>query len=114
MARIGYDLPDDYGPVRIEPSLPGSNFFAPASAFGWYLFAGFDARAVGRNIFLDGNSFESSRRVAKIPFVGDGQLGAALTFDRFRLTYTHVFRTKEFRTQPHSDQFGAINLSMAF
>lgn len=114
MARIGFDLPDDYGPVRIEPSLPGSNYFEPSGAFGWYLFAGLDARAVARNIFLDGNTWEQSRHVDKLPFVGDGQLGAALTFKSFRLTYTHVFRTKEFRTQPHSDQFGAINLSVRF
>lgn len=114
MVRFGYDLPDDYGPLRIEPSLPGSNYFVPTAGFGWYVFAGIDARAMGRNIFLDGNTFEDSRHVDKLPFVGDGQLGAALTFRKFRLTYTHVFRTKEFRTQPHSDQFGAINLSVRF
>jgi hypothetical protein len=114
MARIGFDLPDDYGPLRIEPSLPGSNFFTPTAAFGWYIFAGIDARAVARNIFLDGNTFQDSRHVDKIPLVEDSQLGFALTFRKFRLTYTHVFRTKEFRTQPHSDQFGAINLSVRF
>lgn len=114
MARLGFDLPDDYGPLRIEPSLPGSNFFEPVSGFGWYVFAGLDGRAVGRNIFLDGNTFEASRHVEKLPLVAEGQLGAALTFRRFRLTYTHVFRTKEFHTQPHSDQFGAVNLSVRF
>ncbi len=114
IARIGFDLPDDYGPVRIEPSLPGSNFFEPTGNFGWYIFAGIDGRAIARNIFLDGNTWEPSRHVDKLPFVGDAQLGAAITFDAFRLTYTHVFRSKEFRTQPHSDQFGAINLSIRF
>jgi hypothetical protein len=114
MARIGFDLPDDYGPLRIEPSLPGSGFFVPHGGFGWYFFAGIDGRAVGRNIFLDGNTFEDSRHVDKLPLVADGQLGAALTFDRFRLTFTHVYRTREFHTQPHSDQFGAIDLSVRF
>jgi hypothetical protein len=114
MARIGFELPDDYGPLRIEPSLPGSDFFEPVAGFGWYLFAGVDARAVARNIFLDGNTWEASRHVDKLPFVGDGQLGAALTFRNFRLTFTHVYRTKEFHTQPHSDQFGAVNLSVRF
>jgi hypothetical protein len=114
IARIGFDLPDDYGPVRIEPSLPGSNFFKPSGGFGWYLFAGVDGRAIARNIFLDGNSFEASRHVDKLPLVGDAQLGAAIAFRQFRLTFTHVFRSKEFRTQPHSDQFGAVNLSVRF
>jgi hypothetical protein len=114
IARFGFELPDDYGPVRIEPSMPGSSFFEPTAGFGGYVFAGVDARAVARDIFLDGNTWQESRHVDKLPFVGDGQLGGAITFRAFRLTYTHVFRTKEFHTQPHSDQFGAIDLSVRF
>jgi lipid A 3-O-deacylase len=112
MARFGFDLPDDYGPTRIDPSLPGTNFFEPTGPIGGYLFAGVDGRAIARNIFLDGNTWSSSRSVDKVPLVGDLQLGAALTFPSFRLSFTHVFRTKEFTTQHHADQFGAINLSV--
>jgi hypothetical protein len=114
IGRIGFDLPDDYGPPRIEPSLPGTNFFEPTAAFGWYLFAGVDGRAIARNIFLDGNTWQTSRSVEKIPWVGDLQLGAAITFEQWRLSFTHVFRTREYRTQVHADQFGAINLSYRF
>jgi lipid A 3-O-deacylase len=114
MARVGFNLPDDYGPVRIEPSLPGSNFFEPQSALGAYIFAGVEGRAIARNLFLDGNSFETSRHVEKIPFVGDAQLGAAIAFRAFRLTFTHVFRSKEYKTQTAADQFGAINLSFRY
>ena len=32
----------------------------------------------------------------------------------FRLTFTHVFRSREYTTQQHSDQFGAINLSYRY
>ena len=111
MARVGFNLPDDFGPPRLEPSLPGSNFFEPNGAFSAYLFAGVDGRAVGRNIFLDGNSFERSASVDKDVFVGDLEIGAALAFERWRLSFTHVFRSKEFKTQASADQFGAINLS---
>jgi lipid A 3-O-deacylase len=114
MARFGFDLPDDYGPLRIDPSLPGSNFFEPTGPIGGYIFAGVDGRAIARNIFLDGNTWQDSRHVDKIPYVGDLQLGAALTFPSFRLSFTHVIRTKEFTTQHHADQFGAINLSVRF
>lgn len=65
MARFGFNLPDDYGPVRIDPSLPGSNFFKPTGAIGAYLFAGVDGRAIARNIFLDGNTWQDSRHVTK-------------------------------------------------
>src|SRR5256885_15874840 len=79
IGRIGFDLPDDYGPPRIEPGLPGTNFFEPTAAFGWYLFAGVDGRAIARNIFLDGNTWQTSRGVEKIPLVGDLQLWGAVS-----------------------------------
>jgi lipid A 3-O-deacylase len=114
MGRIGFDLPDDYGPPRIEPSLPGTNFFEPTGPLGWYFFAGADGRAVARNLFLDGNTWQSSRSVEKVPWVADLQLGLAISTDNWRLSFTHVFRSREFETQRHADQFGAINLSYRF
>jgi hypothetical protein len=111
MLRLGINLPDDYGPMRMSPTLPGSNYFEPNGGFSAYAFAGIDGRAIARNIFLDGNSFVDSRSVSKDPFVADFQFGAAIQGDTWRLSFTHVIRTREYRTQPKSDQFGAINLS---
>ncbi|HJW42651.1 MAG TPA: lipid A deacylase LpxR family protein [Rhizomicrobium sp.] len=111
MARFGINLPDDFGPPRLEPSLPGSSFFEPNGALSAYIFAGVDGRAVGRNIFLDGNTFEHSASVSKKILVGDLQIGAAVQIDRARLSFTHVFRSKEFDTQPSADQFGSVNLT---
>ncbi|MDX1711800.1 MAG: lipid A deacylase LpxR family protein [Rhodovibrionaceae bacterium] len=112
--RFGQDLPADYGPPRINPSLAGSTVFQPEEDFGWYLFLGGEGRAVARNIFLDGNTFEDSHSVDKKTFVGDVQAGLAITFERVRLTYTYVFRTKEFEEQEEADQFGALSLSVRF
>jgi hypothetical protein len=93
MLRFGRRLPLDYGPPRIQPSLPGSGFLVPHDGFGWYLFAGIDGRAVARNIFLDGNTFRDSRS----------------------LGYTHVLSTREFESQGiASHDFGAFSLSMEF
>jgi hypothetical protein len=114
MARFGFNLPKDYGPMRIEPSLPGSDYFEPTAGLGAYVFAGVDGRAVARNLFLDGNSFEDSRSVDKFNLVGDVTLGAALTFDSFRLAFTHVLRTREYKTQKSQDQFGAVDLTFRF
>jgi hypothetical protein len=116
MARVGFNLPKDYGPLRIDPSLPGSGFYEPRgdSAIGAYIFAGVDGRAIARNLFLDGNSFQDSRSVDKRYFVGDLELGAAVTFRAFQLSFTHVFRSKEYDTQTAADQFGAVNLSVRF
>jgi hypothetical protein len=71
MARLGFNLPGDYGPMRIDPSMPGSNFFEPTGAFSAYVFAGVDGRAIARNLFLDGNSWETSRSVKKLNLVYD-------------------------------------------
>ena len=62
-ARIGKNLRDDFGPPRPRPALPGSEAFIGDGSFGWYLFAGVDGQAVGRNIFLDGNTDGYSLRV---------------------------------------------------
>jgi lipid A 3-O-deacylase len=112
--RLGNDPPLDYGPPRLQPSLPGSGFFTPPGRFVWYLFAGIEARAVARNIFLDGNTFQDSRSVNSRPLVGDAQAGFVTAWRQVRLSYTHVFRTREFKGQSERDDFGAFSLSVRF
>ncbi len=114
VVRFGYDLPSDYGPPLIRPNLPGSDFFVPRNDFGWYLFAGMEGRAVARNIFLDGNTFQDSPSVDKYPFVGGLQAGIAFTFYDTRIAYTHILRTQEFQSQPEKEEFGAITISYRF
>ena len=114
VARVGYDLPSDYGPPLIRPNLSGSDFFTPSGGFGWYLFVGLDGTAVGRNIFLDGNTFHDSRHVEKEPFIGGAQAGIAFTLPKARIAYTHVLRTDEFETQRKASQYGAVTVSVRF
>ena len=112
--RLGYDLPTDYGPPRIRPSLSGSDFFTPTEDLGGYLFATVAERAVGRNIFLDGNSFQDGPHVNKEFFVSSLQVGGVLTWGETRLSYTQVFMTKEYTAQKHASSFGALTLSQRF
>lgn len=113
--RLGEDLPNDYGPPRLRPSLPGSDYFRPEDSFGWYLFAGAEARAVARNIFLDGNTFRDSHSVDKRPLVVDMQAGIAITLgENVRLAYTHLLRSEEFEEQDAPDQLGTLSLSVRF
>lgn len=109
--RLGNDMLLDYGPPRIRPSLPGAAFFQEADGIGWYIFAGVEGRAVGRNIFLDGNSFRDGPSVDRRVFVGDAQVGVALTYGRVRLSFTNIYRTREFAGQPAIDEFGAVTAS---
>lgn len=112
--RVGYDLPADYGPPRIRPSLPGSDFFMPTQRLSGYFFTTVEGRAVARDIFLDGNTFQDSPHVDKKPFVGSLQVGAAMTYEAWRFSYTHVFMSKQFDQEVHRDDFGAFTVSYRF
>jgi hypothetical protein len=114
MARIGRNLSFDYGPPQIQPALSGLEAIDSGGEVGWYLFAGVEGRAVGRNIFLDGNTFSDSHHVDKHTLVGDFQVGAALIAGRYRIAFTHVFRTREFESQGEPDRFGAVSISARF
>jgi hypothetical protein len=109
--RVGRDLPSDYGPPSIRPSLPGSGFFRPTSDFGWYLFAGVEGRYVAHSIFLDGNTFRDSHSVDREPLVGDIQAGLVLTWGNTRLSFTNILRSDEFEGQSSPTEFGSISLS---
>jgi hypothetical protein len=109
--RLGFSLPDDFGPPRIRPGLPGSDSFARTGPFSWYAFLGLEGRVMGRNIFLDGNTFRDSPSVDKRIFVGDFQAGVAILVGSVRIAYTHVLVSPEFLGQSEWDQFGSLSLS---
>jgi hypothetical protein len=102
-------------PVRVRPAMPGTGFFEiPEDKWSWYLFAGAEGRAVAQNIFLDGNTFTDSYSVDKKIFVADLNAGLAITYDQLRISYTGVYRTREFDTQDDPEFFGAISAGYRF
>jgi lipid A 3-O-deacylase len=109
--RLGQGLAADWGPPRIAPALQGSDF-QKNDDLAWYVFAGIEGRAMARNLFLDGNSFETSRTVPRNNFVADLNAGASLLLPGARLTVSFTHRTAEFQGQKGDDQF--LSLSMAF
>lgn len=113
--RIGHNLATDEGPPRaIRPSLPGSDFFDADAMPGGYFFVGFEARAMARNIFLDGNTFRDSASVDKELLVGDIQAGFVLNAGSYRLALSQTIRSREFEGQESTDMFGALTLSVRF
>lgn len=112
--RLGQNLGLTYGPPFIRPSLPAAAIVKRRGQFGWNLFAGIEGRAVARNIFLDGNTIGDSRSVDKNNLVLDFQGGIEFTLGYARLSFTQIYRTREFEGQRVPSQFGSISLSAIF
>jgi hypothetical protein len=118
LLRFGKNLQADYGPVRIRPALSGTDYFNADyldGDFGIYGFIGVQGRVVGRNVFLDGNTFEDSPSVDKNVLVGDLQAGVSLFWSSaVRLDFSVVGRTKEFEGQDTPDVIGTAALSFGW
>jgi lipid A 3-O-deacylase len=119
--RFGLNLPDDFGTAAIGPSASTSTPVdgaqgADRSPFdlGLHLFARCDGRAVGQNIFLDGNTFSNSHSVDRELFVADLSIGVAMNLKNTKLAYAFVYRTKEFKGQEHGQIFGTVSLNWTF
>jgi hypothetical protein len=111
MARIGFNLPRDFGPSLGDPGLMGSTPFASDDGFAFYLFAALDARAVAHNMFLDGGTFRDGPSVGSRTFTGDAQLGFVALWSGVRVTGSYVFRGDDFRGQVGDDAFASLTLS---
>jgi lipid A 3-O-deacylase len=110
MLRFGQNLAADWGPPRMAPAQQGSDF-QTVDSFAWYVFGGGEARAVARNLFLDGNSFHAGPSVARRVVVGDLNAGAALLFPHFRVTAGYTRRSAEFDGQKGDDEIGSLIVS---
>lgn len=122
IVRVGQNM-SGFGPDTIEPGgamLQRTRLTDAQSQNGkheWYLFAGFDTRAVAQNIFLDGNTFRDSASVDKRVFVHDVKVGFSLRIAPVRVSLTHVLRSPEFTTplgDSGSQRFQSLNISWEF
>jgi len=117
--RFGYNIPKDFGSDVIRAgagvSIPvndGSRI--GKTPFGAHIFASSQVEAVAHDIFLDGNTWQHSPSVHKENLVGEISLGFAFNFDMFKITYRHLFRTKQFDTQKQGQIIGSLTLTLAF
>lgn len=112
--RLGEGLDRSFGIPGIAPAQGGRSSFQRDQGFSWYLFAAVEGRYMAHNLLLDGNTFEDSHSVDRREWVGDAQVGVALTWDRWQIAYTYLWRSDEFEEQDGFDQFGSIIVSTWF
>lgn len=117
--RFGYNLPRDFHGNRIRSSGPAKRPEGiepedrPAD-FSLYGFAGVEGQLVGRDIFLDGNTWRNSHSVERRRLVGVAEAGIGVRIKRVTAIYTHVFMTKQFKEQKGSHHFGSLSVSYVF
>ncbi len=115
--RFGWNRPNDYGTCPIRPGcetgrLPDDEDHPASGGFGAFVFLAADGRAILRDIFLDGNTFQDSHSVEKKPFVADLSAGLGFATSSLKVTYAVVYRTKQFDSQARDEQvFGSLLFS---
>ncbi len=117
--RLGYNIPTDFGTAVLQPGAEilttDSDTEASPHRFRFYVMVMPYGWVVGRNIFLDGNTWEDSRSVDKETLVGGAAAGFAVSIGRFELTFANIWRSDEFATQANSNQaYGDLTVSWAF
>jgi lipid A 3-O-deacylase len=112
--RFGWRVPDDFGSAPLRPageSVAPSNAANPNSGWTAHLFVSLDARAVLRDMTLDGNTFTDSHHVDKRHWVADFGFGWVLRVGEWKLAMTRYYRTREFNEQRELPAFGSISIS---
>lgn len=103
--RWGYNLPNDFGPGRLE--MPSSACGGAAGGnSSVYLFTRVGGKLVQYGRFLSGLDEE--------PAVGLIQVGLAGRYKSLQVAYSQTFMTREYKEQPETDSFGTLTVTYYF
>ena len=120
--RIGYNIPHDFGTPRIRPATEinfpfdkeDPRLFPKFKKFGIYMFLTATSEYTARDIVLDGNTFQSSHSVERLPITGTTTIGMGIIFNRFNLVYGYVFNSKSYEEQRERQSYGTMSLSYSW
>ena len=113
--RMGWNLPKDFGTSLIRASgVTDAPITGSRRRPGIHLFASAAGRLVGRDIFLDGNTFTDSHSVDKKRLVADFAAGISIVNGPVKLSFSRAMRTREFHGQRRAQHFGSISLSYTY
>lgn len=112
--RLGWNLPDDFGPASFLgiKDHTGGGWDDPDNPWSVYGYARASVDAVGRNIFIDGNTFASSRSASREPFVARATFGVMARYRCVELGWAQTLESDTFRAQPNGHTWGSIVLNI--
>jgi lipid A 3-O-deacylase len=130
--RVGWNIPNDFGTYPIRPgaenrppsasSIHGGAGDAAALATrpraGVHVFGTLESKLVLHDFALDGNLFQSSHSVTRVPWVTQAAVGVSaqspVAGHAVRLAVIRVWRSREFEEQGPSHAYGSVTLSIEF
>ena len=118
--RIGWNISKDYGLSSInignDPGIPVYGEYKNMRTHPWGFSFNFTAAgtAVARDIFLDGNTFESSHSMPKKAFVAYYGFGFTLRYKNVVLDIMEIQNTRQFKGQKESHGIGSIIISYLY
>lgn len=119
-ARIGYNIPKDYGLSSInignDPGIPVYGEYKNMRIQPWSFSVNFIARgtAVARDIFLDGNSFRSSHSMPKEIFIGYYGFGFTARYKNLLVDIMATENSRQFKAQKKSHGVGTAIISWLY
>lgn len=115
MLRIGSNIDRAFLPVmRNEAPFPGSSLGDTSGRGGWGFTLGGGVRYVAHNIVFEGGSIDDIYTVVPEDVVADIVAGVDYSFGNWRLSYTAVWRSKDYEIADESHIFAAIGVDYRF
>jgi len=110
--RYGKNVQKDYGSYVMSNGnynhipLKHGNYVTNKWSYSFNL--SFEANLIGRNIFLDGNTFKDSHSVDKNYLTLQAGYGFSLNYKNFSFDYLRRHTTKEFKGQNYYTSYGSF------
>nr|BFD59588.1 lipid A deacylase LpxR family protein [Bdellovibrio sp. CKG001] len=115
IGRLGINLPNDFGPTRPSAS-DGDMIKDPRESkaqLPWrvYGFAAARGNIVGRDIFLDGNTFGGSHSVTRKTLTATTEFGYGVQYYNLSFIWRFVTTSPEFEERENFHSFASLTLS---
>ena len=111
--RVGYGLHGDFGIQKATSNHIGS--MSLNDDFRFYVTLGIAERFVGRNMFIQGNSFGGFQtQLDMARCVYEAEIGALIAWKGISLAYMYSYKQKEFREQLLDSNYATLRLEISF
>ncbi|MGX3011150.1 lipid A deacylase LpxR family protein [Helicobacter sp. 23-1044] len=110
--RLGYGIKNDFGLQKLHSKIAQN---IAGDGLKVYVFFGASGSIVGRDMFIEGNSFGGAKSGVKLErFLYEAELGAMIGWKYVSLGYVWSNQSKRFRGQIRQHKYGSIRLEIMF